>query len=117
MDMEFKGYWSDRDKDIWQKTDWRSRDYNELPVEEETFEGIGYFYGVNGNETRKMTFIKYIRPNPIYPPYYGPVYTSDLLEFMKKGHYCYPMYDGNDEGHYEIHDRFEDSNTADILSR
>lgn len=117
MTNEFKGYWSDRDKSIWEGINWAERDYKDFPVEEDTFEGTGTFYSVNGTESKKITFVKYLRANPIYPPYYGPIYTADLLDFMKKGHYCYPMYDGNTEGHYDIHDRFEDSNTADILSR
>ena len=113
---EFKGYWSDREKKIWEETNWKERDYKELPIEEDTFEADAYFYGIGTSETKKITFVKYIRPNPIYPPYYGPVYTSELLEFMKNGSYCYPCYDGRDEGHYSIHDRFDTGELADKLS-
>ena len=115
-DIEFKGYWSEKDKEIWQKTDWKSRDYKELPIEEDSFESIGYFYSTKGIETKKLIFIKYIRPNPIYSPYYGPKFTAELLEFMKDGNYCYPMYNGNTEGNYYIHDRFEDVDTYNKLS-
>lgn len=117
MDLEFGGYWSERDKEIWQKTNWNERNYTEFPVEDDTFESTGYFYSLDGTITKKLTFVKYIRPNPIYPPYYGPVFTAELKEFMKNGKYCYPMYDGNDEGNYQIHDRFEDNELLDLLSR
>lgn len=107
MDIEYKGYWSDKDKEIWVSTDWKARDYNDLPIEEDTFEDVGHFYGPSGEQEKRITFIKYIRANPIYPPFYGPVYTSELLEFMKQGGYCYPMYDGKTVGSYDVHDRFD----------
>lgn len=107
MDVEFNGYWSEKDKEIWTNTDWDARDYNYLAVEEDTFEGLGYFYGIDGQHKTNITFVKYINPNPIYPPFYGPVYTSDLLEYMKQGSYCYPMYNGTYHGPYKVHDRFE----------
>ena len=116
-EYEFEGYWSERDKELWEKTDWKARDYKELPVEEDTFLGSGYFYSNSGIKARTMEFIKYIRPNPIFPPYYGPIYTSEVLEYMKNGGYVYPMYDGRQEGNYDIHDRFETQELYDILSR
>lgn len=117
MNIEFEGYWSDRDKQIWLNTDWKARNYEELAVEDCTFDGYGYFYSLQGKVEKKITFVKYIRPNPIFPPYYGPVYDSELLEFMKNGSYCYPSYDGRDVGPYSVHDRFEDNELADRLSR
>lgn len=116
MNIEFKGYWSTRDKEIWENTNWKERNYEELPIEDDTFESLGYFYSENGTQIKKLTFIKYIRPNPIYPPYYGPLYNSELKEFMKEGNYCYPMYDGNLENNYQVHDRFETNEVSDILS-
>lgn len=115
MEYEYRGYWSERDKQLYESTNWAERNYEELPVEDDTIEGTGYFYSKNGNTTKKLTFVKYIRPNPIYPPYYGPIETAEVLE-LKKG-YVGPMYDGHDEGQYQIHDRFEDQYTYDTLSR
>ncbi len=115
--IEFEGYWTDREKSLWNQTDWAKRNYEEFPVEDDTIEGFGYFYSIDGMVKKPLTFIKYIRPNPIFPPYYGPVYNSELLEFMKDGGYCYPMYDGRTYGHYDIHDRFESSELSDMLSR
>jgi len=118
IEIEFKGYWTDRDKEIWQNTDWAARNYEELPVEEdEIFEADGYFYNMKGVITKKIRFVKYIRPNPIFSPYYGPIYNAELLEFMRNGSYCYPSYDGRTFGQYDIHDRFDCGELADILSR
>ena len=114
---EFRGYWCERDKKTWEDTNWAERNYEELPIEEDTFEGYGYFYDMNGVSKKLMTFIKYIRPNPIYPPYYGPLYTAELKEYLKKYDFCYPMYDGHDENHVQIHDRFESNELNDMLSR
>ena len=115
---EFKGYWSERDKQLWRETDWHARGYEELPVEGDTFEGIAYIYGI-GNEVvkRKITFQKYIRSNPIYEPYYGPVYDSQLKEYMKENSLLSAMYDGDMEGNYPIHNRFETDDVYDRLSR
>ena len=113
---EFKGYWSDKEKQIWQNTNWQERNYEELPIEDDTFEGTGYFYSMTGKLTKKITFVKYIRSNPIYSPYYAPIYTAELKEYMKAGSYCYPCYDGRTEGQYDIHDRFDTSELADHLS-
>lgn len=118
MEIEFKGYWSDRDKTIWQETNWRDRDYEELPVEDETFEGFASIYSLKDEvEKFKVTFQKFIRPNPIYPPYYRPVYDSKLKEFMKEHDLVSAMYNGNREGNYPIHDRFDTYELYDMLSR
>lgn len=117
MELEFKGYWSDRDKQIWQETDWRARDYDELPVEGETFEGFADVYGLPRDEKIRVTFQKHIRANPIYPPYYRPVYDSKLREYMKQHGLVTAMYNGNMEGQYDVHDRFETYELYDMLSR
>lgn len=112
---DFKGYWSEREKKIWQEIDWKARDYKEFPIEDDTFVATAYFYTLKGVTEKQITFVKYLRSNPTYPPYYGPVYTSELLEFMHDGKYCYPCFDGRTEGNYNIHDRFEDNDIADIF--
>ena len=117
--IEFNGYWSDRDKELWQSIDWKARDYKAYPVEDtqDPINSVGYFYTTNGKFTKPVTFVKYLNANPIYPPYYGPIYDSELTEFMRKNHFCYPMYDGRKEGPYKMHDRFESNDVADQLSR
>ena len=118
-EIEFEGYWSEREKQLWQQTDWKARDYQELPVEDDTIEGMGYFYSEDkGCRNKPVTFVKYIRSNPIFPPYYGPIFSSDLLKFLEEGHYMRSaMYDGHQAGNYDIHDRFETQSLYDILSR
>ena len=114
---EFKGYWSEKEKEIWEKTNWQERDYKELPVEEDTFLGSGYFYSNEGVKQVTMEFVKYIRPNPIYPPYYGPIYNNEIIEYIQEGGYIKtPMYDGRQEGNYDIHDRFETQELYNRLS-
>lgn len=115
---EFKGYWSERDKELWHATDWRARGYEDLPVEGDTFEGTGYFYVIGTEVVKKrITFQKYLRANSIYSPYYGPVYDSQLKEYMKENSFLTAMYDGTMEGNYPVHDRFETSELYDVLSR
>ena len=113
---EFKGYWSEREKEIWQATDWKARNYEELPVEDDIINSIGYFYGLKNPVEKPLIFVKYIRSNPIYPPYYGPIYDSKLKEYMYENSFVGPMYDGNNEGNYQIHDRFETSELYNQLS-
>ena len=122
---EFKGYWSALDKELWAKTDWKARDYKDLPVEDTITKRQAYFYSMNdkthkANAAEKLLVIdfqKYIRSNPIYSPYYGPVYTSELLTYMNDNAYCYPSFNGDTEDGYPVHDRFESAEIADILSR
>jgi len=97
---EFSGYWSDKDKEIWENTDWKARNYEDLPVEDtaDPIASTGYFYSQHGSFTKPIVFVKYIRANSIFPPYYRPVYDTELKDFMKKGSFCYPCYDGRKEG-------------------
>lgn len=119
MNIEFEGYWSDRDKELWKSIDWKSRNYEDYPVDDiqDPINGVGHFYSTNGSFTKPVRFIKYLRANPIYPPYYGPIYDSELIDFMKNNGFCYPMYDGRLEGPYKLLDRFENTEVADMLSR
>lgn len=108
IERDFEGYWSERDKALWKSIDWKARNYEEFPVEDEAiFEETGYFYSKQGKITKKIKFIKYIRPNQLFDPYYGPIYDAELLAFMKQGHYCYPCFDGRKVGPYKVMDRFD----------
>lgn len=114
----FEGYWSDKDKETWKNVDWKNRDYKDFPVEDgDPIVLDGYFYTLDGHFTKPIKFVKYLRANPIFSPYYGPVYDTELLSIMENGHFCYPSFDGRKEGPYNIHDRFDDSELADRLSR
>ena len=114
----FEGYWSDKDKETWKNVDWLNRNYEDFPVEDEDPIVLdGYFYTLDGHITKPIKFVKYLRANPVFSPYYGPVYDTELRKFMDLGRFCYPMYDGRKEGAYNIHDRFETDELSDILSR
>ena len=107
-DVEFGGYWSEKDKQIWLTTDWKARRYDSLFLEDETIESEAYFYGMEGFFTHKITFVKVIGANPIYPP-------SELLSMIKG--YVPPCYDGRDYNNYKLMDRYETQELHDILSR
>lgn len=117
MPIEFEGYWSERDKEIWNRTDWKARNYEDVPVEDDVIDGTAYIYGLDKEVKINLKFQKYIRSNPIYSPYYGPVYTPEFRKYKNENHLCSPCYDGRKEGPYQIHDRFESSQLADALSR
>ena len=102
--------WKEADIALHKATDWKARRYEDLPTEE-TCEGTITIYRWNREpETHKATFRKFIRANAIFPPYYR----------MEKGveGTLSAMYDGHKapDG-YDIHDRYEDQATYDLLSR
>lgn len=97
------------DLELWKSIDWKARNYEEYPVEDDNFVGKITIYGEGRPRTETMEFCKYLRSNPIYPPYYGPV--EDVRGYVG------PMYDGNKYNGYDVHDRFETQATYDMLSR
>lgn len=114
----FEGNWSDEDKDLWESIDWKARDYEEYPVEDDTFVGNIIYYTDRGPvKNNGVTFVKVLRANPIYGPYYRP---DDLDMYQhpvdEKTYYLGPMYDGHTHNGYPIHDRFESQNIYDALS-
>lgn len=117
MSMSFE-QWLVVDQELWLQTDWRARDYKDLIADnQDPIDAVGYFYDENGSFTRPIKLVKYIRSNNIYPPYYGPLYDSELLEFMKQNNFYYPQFDGRTYGRYSIFDRFESADAYDSLSR
>lgn len=113
---EFKGYWSDKDREIWENTDWKARDYKQLEVEGDTVEGILTFYSFKGKVQKKATFIKVLSANPIYPPSYEPIFTPELETFRRQGHYVGAMYDSVDCGQYHMMTRMETQEMYDRMS-
>lgn len=118
--IEFKGRWSEREKEIWKNTNWLARDYKELPVEDDIIEGIATFYNLTEKINVKAKFVKMIRPNPIYPPYYKLQKQSlpkDILDKISNELYVSLSYDGHDFNGYQIHDRIESQDVYNLLSR
>ena len=116
---EFDG-WAQEDIDLWNQIDWKARNYEEYPVPSDSFVDSIVLYGINRGGIRiPATFQKYLRANPIYSPYYGPVDSrSALKEYRDQGYRIVgPMYDGRrHDGKYDIHDRFETQELYDALS-
>lgn len=108
-DGDYTG-WDESDIELHKNTDWAARNYKELPVPEDSFTSDAIAYRAGSEpESKPVKFIKYIRSNPIFPPYYGP--EEKPFEGVVG-----PMFDGNKHGNYKIHDRYEDQKTYDLLS-
>lgn len=115
-DVNFRGgYWSQADKELWCSINWQERNYEDYPIEKDTINGKAYFYSNGRCDEKPVTFIRVLRSNPIYPPYYKPIMTRELREFIT-GTYVGPMYDGRVEGNYAVHDRYETQEIYNALS-
>lgn len=89
-------------------------------VDSDKFEGDLILYGLDSRTVKiPCTFVKHIRPNPIYPPYYAPEDADAVLNKYRKMGYKIvgPMYDGRSRYSYDIHDRYETEELYDALSR
>lgn len=109
-----KNGWTDEDIELHKSIDWKSLDYNEYEVKDDTFVGDAKLYAGGTPITVETTFVKVIRPNPIYSPYYRPI---DEKPFDVDFPYVGPMYDGYHYNGYDVHDRYESQEQYDILSR
>ena len=117
MDYNPEDGWTDEDIELHQSIDWEGRNYEDYPVENDTYMGNVILYTSDGRKiTKNVEMVKYLRSNPIYPPYYAPRNNRPF----EKGFYCKsyvgPMYDGNTHRTYKVHDRFEDQGTYNLLS-
>lgn len=101
--------WTDEDIAKHKEIDWRERNYSDYPIPEDSFTSEAVAYTDNGTKRVKVKFIKFIRSNPIFPPYYAP-------EKKPFTGVVGPMYDGNKHGSYGIHDRYESQDIYDALS-
>lgn len=115
---DFDG-WKQEDIDLWNSIDWKARNYEDYPVEGNKFTDEAIVYGVGQyGELVTMEFQKYIRPNPIFPPYYRP--TDKDINALKREFPGYsiigPMYDGNDYDGYGVHNRFETQEVYNALT-
>ena len=102
--------WTQEDIELHKNTNWGARDYRELPVESDSFNYNVKLYSMDGSKEDNARFIKYIRPNPIFPPYYAPA-----PEYSYSG-YLGPMFDGETHGAYDIHNRYETQDLYNLLS-
>lgn len=102
--------WTEEDIKLHKNTDWAARNYMDLPIPEDNFIGVATAYTDNGVQRVKCKFIKFIRANSIYPPYYAP-------ENEPFKNVVGPMYDGNKYKTYDKHDRYESQDIYDSLSR
>lgn len=102
--------WEQEDLDLHKSIDWEARNYEDYPVPEDSFEGDVVRYSIDEPEQHKnVKFIKYLRSNPIYPPYYKPE-TRPFSDVVG------PMYDGDNVGKYGVHNRYETQELYNKLS-
>ena len=100
--------WTDADIELHKSTDWKARNYAEVPVPEDSFMHTAVAYTDDGVKRKSCKFIKVIRPNSIFPPYYRP--EVDPFDDVVG-----PMYDGEDYNGYGIHNRYESQKVYDRL--
>ena len=96
----YKG-WKPEDIEKHKEIDWKARNYSEYVDPEDSFTGEAIMYLGNGEtEKKQVKFVKAIRPNAVFSPYYRP----EENPFKNS---IGPMYDGKSHGAYDIHDRYE----------
>ena len=118
--------WSDKDIEIWNNTDWKARNYDELVVPEDSFEGTLLIYGIPGGVRKEpVTFVKVLRANTIYSPIYTipDWWESELYQKYKDMGYtiyspsCDGRYHTEDGVRYRVADRCETAELYDMLTR
>lgn len=100
--------WTDADIELHKATDWKARNYAELPVPEDSFMHTAVAHTDEGTKRKSCKFVKYIRANSIFPPYYKPE-TKPFEDVVG------PMHDGEDHNGYGIHNRYESQDVYDAL--
>ena len=109
------------DKDLWESIDWKARNYEEYEVPEDNFYRLVDIHGVGDDVIYQLAkFVKVIRPNPIYPPYYRPSEDDnpELDRLIHQYKLIGPMHDkGRAFNGYSIHARYETQELYDQLSR
>lgn len=105
--------WTEEDIKLHKSIDWRSRNWEDYPVPEDSFISKAVCYMDDGRYENRVKFVKYLRSNPIFPPYYRP----ETNPFPELKGVVGPMYDGNKHDGYGVHDRYESQDMYDMLSR
>ena len=100
--------WSDDDIELHKSINWKDRNYEDYDAGD-SYIGVATLYGDGEPQESKVEFHKFIRSNPIFPPYYAPI--NKPFE-----HGVGPMFDGNTHGRYDVHDRYETQELYDTLS-
>ena len=110
---DYKAYdkeegWTDADIELHKNTDWKARNYEVLPTEDEYVGEVHLVGGDRNGIVKDVKFHKVIRSNPIFPPYYKP---DENFEG-----YLGPMFDGDRHNGIDIHNRYETQEVYDALS-
>ena len=101
--------WTDEDIAKHKEINWQERNYHDYPIPEDSFTGEAIAHTDNGTKRARVKFIKYLRSNPIFPPYYAPE-NNPFTDVVG------PMYNGHKHGSYGIHDMYESQDIYDTQS-
>lgn len=101
--------WEPEEIELHQSIDWAARNYDEYDTEKKITSTV-YYYDMDSKDQKDdVEMHLFIRSNPIFPPYYKAVSNP-----FGKG--LGPMADGDFEGKYSIHNRYESTALYNILS-
>lgn len=107
--------WEPEDIELHKSINWKERNYEDFPVEGDTIETEVILYSLHKSpRARMVTAQKYLRANPIYPPYYE----AKEVPFKDEdeGGVVGGMFDGNKHNKTMIMDRYETANLNYYLS-
>ena len=106
---EYDG-WEQQHIDLHKSINWEERDYKDYDTGT-AIKANAYLYDIGKEkEIPDVDMHLYLRANPIYPPYYK----AEINPFHTG---VGPMFDGDKEGVYDIHNRYESAKLYDLLSR
>ena len=101
--------WTEEDIELHKSIDWKARNWKEFDTTEEFRGPIFIYTEEETKEVPNQVFHKFLRSNPIYSPYYRPIYNPGMSVVG-------PMFDGRTHNGYDVHDRYESQAVYDMLS-
>lgn len=122
---EFGRGWNREDIEIYNSIDWAERDYEPFRVDDDTILETAYVYGLSGRNTNypltiPTRFVKFIRANPIYPPYYAPADETKVERIIHlndpNASVVGPMFDGKYHNGNMVMTRYETEELYNVLS-
>ena len=101
--------WTPELIDLHKSIDWAARNYEEYEVPGTEVVRPAHLYGGGGEKIERIPYVLKVRPNNIFPPYYG------SKEFQPFEGYTSGMADGRKYDGFDIHDRFETWQMYDMM--
>jgi len=105
--------WTDDDIKLHKSINWKNNNYEDYDAGD-SFVGDITLFGLEKPIVIGTEFHKFLRANPIFPPYYKSI---ENKPFDVDNAYVGPMFDGHVKGNYNIHDRYETVDLYKELSK